>query len=163
MASIGTRRTCASRCRVPQTGRSSRTCPNPAMVSRPLISRFGERSLQVKLRVKDPVGDAWLVDGMAQFASLLYFERTLSPAEAQTHIHTALVKALGYEGNTTVRQAGSLDKDTPEYHSLVQYKGAYIFRMLKWVIGDENFDKLLARYDQQLQSTPVSTETFEKQ
>jgi tetratricopeptide (TPR) repeat protein len=103
-----------------------------------------------------------MVDGMAQFASLLYFEKTLAPAEAQPHIHTALVKALGYEGNTTVRQAGGLDKDTAEYRALVQYRGAYVIRMLQWVIGNENFDKLMARYAQQFQNTPASTEAFEK-
>jgi hypothetical protein len=30
----------------------------------------------LKFSVKDPSMDAWLVDGMAQFASLFYFERT---------------------------------------------------------------------------------------
>jgi Peptidase family M1 domain/Tetratricopeptide repeat len=116
----------------------------------------------MKYAVKDPSNDAWMVDGLAQFASLMYFEKTLSPAEAQTHIHTALVRALGYEGSTTVVQAGGFDKDTPEYRDLVQYKGAYIFRMLRWVMGDENFDKLLARFQQQFQNTPVSTAAFEK-
>src|SRR5437867_2899380 len=116
----------------------------------------------MKFAVKDPSTDAWMVDGLAQFATLLYFEKTLAPVEAQPHIHTALVKALGYEGNTTVRQAGGLDKETPEYRALVQYRGAYIFRMLQWVIGEENFDKLLARYTQQFQNTPASTEAFEK-
>jgi hypothetical protein len=116
----------------------------------------------LKYAVKDSSGDAWMVDGMAQFASLLYFEKTLAPAEAQPHIHTALVKALGYDGNTTVRQAGGLDKDTAEYRALVQYRGAYVIRMLQWVIGNENFDKLMARYAQQFQNTPASTEAFEK-
>src|SRR5436309_1778744 len=108
-----------------------------------LASTIAHQWFPLKVAVKDASTDAWMTDGMAQFASLLYFEKTLSPADAQEHIHKALVKALGYEGNTTVRQAGGLEKDTPEYHSLVQYKSAYIFRMLRWVIGDENFDKLL--------------------
>ena len=116
----------------------------------------------LKIAVKDPGGDAWLTEGMAHFASLLYFEKTLAPVDAQTHIHTALVKALGYEGTTTVRQAGGLEPDTPEYHALVQYKGAFVMRMLRWLMGDEKFDQLLARYVQQFQNTPVSTETFEK-
>ena len=116
----------------------------------------------LKFGVKDPSLDGWMVDGMSQFASLMYFEKSLAPAEAQPHIHTALVRALGYEGNTTVRQAGGLDKDTPEYHSLVRYRGAYVLRMLQWVIGEENFEKLLARYLQQFQNTPASTEAFEK-
>jgi tetratricopeptide (TPR) repeat protein len=116
----------------------------------------------LKFAAKDPSADAWMVDGLAQFATLLYFEKALAPVEAQPHVHTALVKALGYDGNTTVRQAGGLDKETPDYRALVQYRGAYIFRMLQWVVGDENFDKLLARYTQQFQSTPASTEAFEK-
>jgi len=116
----------------------------------------------LKFAVKDPGTDAWMADGMAQFAALTYFEKTLAPVDAQAHVHLALVKALGYDGNTTIRQAGGLDKDTLEYHALVQYRGAYIFRMLNWVIGDENFDKLMAQYTQQFQNTPVSTEAFQK-
>jgi tetratricopeptide (TPR) repeat protein len=127
-----------------------------------LASSVAHQWFPLKIAVKDPSQDAWMVDGMAQFASLLYFQKTLAPVEAQAHIHTALVKALGYEGNTTIRQAGGLDRDTPDYRALVQYRGAYMFRMLQWVIGDENFDKLLARYMQQFQNTPVSTEAFEK-
>src|SRR4029078_10187402 len=97
-----------------------------------------------------------------QFASLLYFERSLAPVDAQTHIHGALVKALSYEGNTTIRQAGALEKDSPDYRALVQYRGAYVLRMLHWVMGDENFHKLMAQYTQQFQNTPGSTEDFEK-
>jgi aminopeptidase N len=127
-----------------------------------LASSVAHQWFPLKFAVKDPSTDAWLVDGMAQFASLYYFEKTLAPVDAQTHIHTALVKALGYEGNSTIRQAGGLGKDTPEYRALVQYRGAYILRMLKWVVGDENFDKLLASYVQQFQNTLVSTEAFQK-
>src|SRR5207247_7988787 len=108
----------------------------------------------LKIAVKDPSQDAWMVDGMAQFAGLLYFQKALAPVEAQTHIHSALVKALGYEGNTTIRQAGGLDRDTPEYHALVQCRGAYIFRIVQWVIGEENFSELLTPFSQHIQNTP---------
>jgi len=127
-----------------------------------LAATVAHQWFPLKIAVKDPVSDAWLVDGMAQFAGLLYFEQTLSPAESQEHAKKVLVKALGYEGNTSIRQAGNMDKDSPEYRSLVEYKGAFILRMLRWVIGNENFDKLLSRYMQQFQNTPVSTEAFEK-
>ena len=116
----------------------------------------------LKVTVKDAGADAWLMDGMAVFASLLYFEKTLSPAEAQEHINRALVKALGYEGSTSIKQAGNLEKDSPEYRSLVEYKGAFVLRMLRWVIGDENFQKLLSGYIEQFQNKPASTEEFEK-
>jgi tetratricopeptide (TPR) repeat protein len=116
----------------------------------------------LKVTVKDPANDAWLVDGMAVFASLMYFQKTLSPAEAQEHIDKALVKALAYEGDTSVRQAGGLDKDSPEYHSLVEYKGAFVLRMLEWVIGEENFRTLLTQYIQKHENTPASTESFQQ-
>ena len=127
-----------------------------------LAATVAHQWFPLKIGVKDLSSDAWLVDGMAEFASLMYFEQTLSPAEAQEHINKALVKALGYEGNTSIRQAGSLEKDSPEYRSLVEFKGAYVLRMLRWVIGDDNFQKLLSRYVQQFQNTPASTEAFEK-
>jgi tetratricopeptide (TPR) repeat protein len=127
-----------------------------------LATAIAHQWFPLKIGVKDPASDAWLVDGMAVFASLMYFEKTLSPAEAQEHINKALVRALGYEGNTSIRQAGGLEKDSAEYRSLVEYKGAYVLRMLRWVIGDENFQKLLTAYLEKFQNTPASTEEFEK-
>ena len=127
-----------------------------------LAATVAHQWFPLKIGVKDPSSDAWLIDGMAQFASLLYFEQTLSPAEAQEYIKKALVKALAYEGTTSIRQAGGLDKDSPDYRSLVEYKGAFVLRMLRWVIGDDNFNKLLSAYLNQFETTPVSTEGFEK-
>ena len=127
-----------------------------------LAATVAHQWFPLKIGVKDPSSDAWLIDGMAQFASLLYFEQTLSPAEAQEYIKKALVKALAYEGTTSIRQAGGLDKDSPDYRSLVEYKGAFVLRMLRWVIGDDNFNKLLSAYLKQFETTPVSTEGFEK-
>lgn len=127
-----------------------------------LAATVAHQWFPLKIPVKDPSSDAWLSDGMAQFASLMYSEKALSPAEAQEHVDKALVKALGYEGNTSVRQAGGLEKDSPQYRSLVQYKGAFVLRMLRWVIGDENFQKLMKAYLERFQNTTASSEAFEK-
>jgi aminopeptidase N len=127
-----------------------------------LAATIAHQWFPLKVAVKDPAADAWLMDGMSQFASLLYSEQTLPPAELQERVNKALVKAMSYEGTSSIRQAASLEKDSPEYRSLVEYKGAYILRMLRWVIGDENFDKLLSQYVQRFQNTPASTEAFEK-
>jgi len=116
----------------------------------------------MKISVADPSGDAWLVDGMSVFASLLYFEKALSPAEAQEQIDKALVKALGYEGDISIRRAGSLEKDSAEYHALVEYKGGYVIRMLKSVMGDDKFNAFLRQYLQKFQATPASTDAFTK-
>jgi aminopeptidase N len=114
----------------------------------------------LKIAVEDPSGDAWLVDGMSVFASLLYFERTLAPAEAQEQIRKALVKALAYDGDLSIRRAGGLERDSAEYTALVEYKGAYVLRMLQWVIGEEKFNTLLAQYLERFAASPASTDAF---
>jgi aminopeptidase N len=116
----------------------------------------------LKITVKDPNTDAWLEDGMAVFASLMYFEKSLSPAEYQDYVDKTMVKALAYQGSTTVHQAGSLEKDSPDYHSLVEYRGAYIFRMLRWVVGDEKFNNLITQYVEKFSNAPASTEAFQQ-
>jgi aminopeptidase N len=116
----------------------------------------------LKIGVKDPAADAWLVDGMAVFASLWYFEKSLSPAEFQDYVDKAMVKALAYQGSTTVHQAGTLEKDGADYHALVEYRGAYIFRMLRWIIGDEKFNALISQYVKKFQDTPASSEAFQQ-
>jgi aminopeptidase N len=125
-----------------------------------LAKTIAHQWFPLKINVEDPSRDAWLVDGMAVFASIMYFERSLAPAEAQPHIERALVKALGYEGTTSVIQAGDLEKDSPDYNALVEYKGAFILRMLEWVTGEDKFKELLSSYVQEFQNKPASTEAF---
>jgi tetratricopeptide (TPR) repeat protein len=114
----------------------------------------------LKISVADPAADAWLVDGLAVFASLLYAEDNLPPAAAQEQIDKALVKALSAENELGIREAGRLDRQTADYRALVEYKGAYVFRMLQWLVGEEKFSQILTRYVERFQNTPASTETF---
>ena len=56
------------------------------------------------------------------------------------------MKALASEGRTSVVEAGRLERETTDYRALVQYKGAYVLRMLRWVIGEEKFGEFITRY-----------------
>jgi aminopeptidase N len=116
----------------------------------------------LKFAVEDPARDAWLGDGLATFASLLYAEKSLSPEASQEQIDKALVKALANEDQISVVEAGKLERESSEFRALVQYKGAYIFRMLRWVIGEEKFNQFLTRYVQQFQNAPASTDAVKK-
>jgi aminopeptidase N len=116
----------------------------------------------LKFAVADAARDAWLADGFSTFASLLYAEKNLSPAAAQEQIDKALVKALASEDMISVLEAGKLERESPDYRALVQYKGAYVLRMLHWVIGDEKFQTFLTRYAERFQNTPASTDAVKK-
>ena len=116
----------------------------------------------LKFAVADSARDAWLADGFATFASLLYAEKDLPPAVFQEQIDKALVKALAGEDKVSVLEAGKLERESPDYRALVQYKGAYVLRMLNWLIGDEKFQTFLTRYAERFQNTPASTDAVKK-
>jgi aminopeptidase N len=116
----------------------------------------------LKFAVADAARDAWLADGFSTFASLLYAEKDLSPAAYQDQVDKALVKALASENAVSVLDAGKLERESPDYRALVQYKGAYVLRMLEWVIGDEKFHTFLTRYVERFQNTPASTDAVKK-
>ena len=43
-------------------------------------------------------------------------------------------------------QVGKLDTFSPEFQSLVTDKGGMILNMLRWVIGEEAFDKTMREF-----------------
>lgn len=116
----------------------------------------------LKFALAEPSRDAWLGDGFATFASLLFAEKSLSPAAYQEQIDKALVKALASQSPISIAEAGKLDRDSSEYRSLVEYKGAYVLRMLQWVIGDDKFHDFLVKYVDRFQNTPASTDAVKR-
>lgn len=129
----------------------------------PALSRaLAHQWFPLKFAIAEPARDAWLADGFANFASLLFAEKNLSPAAYQEQVDKALVKALASENAISVVEAGKLDHESPEYRSLVEYKGAYILRMLQWVIGDDKFHDFLVKYADRFQKTPASTDAVKK-
>ena len=127
-----------------------------------LATALAHQWFPLKFSIADSARDAWLSDGFATFASLLYAEKELTPAAYQEQVDKALVKALASEDATSVLDAGKLERETPEYRALVQYKGAYVFRMLQWVIGDEKFHNFITKYVERFQNTPASTDAVKK-
>ncbi len=110
--------------------------------------------------IEDPEADAWLAEGMAVFASTYYFEETLDPIDAVEHVRRGLVKALSYEGNLPLSRAGTLSKDSAEYRTLAGFKGGFVFRMLRDVVGDEGFSTMLSQFPTLFADRPLSTDAL---
>lgn len=129
----------------------------------PALSRaLAHQWFPLKFAIADAARDAWLADGFAAFASLLFAEKNLAPAAYQEQVDKYLVKALASENAISITEAGKLDHESPEYRSLVEYKGAYVLRMMQWVIGDDKFQNFLVKYGEQFQKTPASTDAVKK-
>jgi aminopeptidase N len=72
------------------------------------------------------------------------------------------VGALTHEDVTPIAQAGQLHEFTPEFESIVFQKGAMVFHMLRWVVGDEAFRKSLREITKTYAGKSISTDQFQR-
>jgi aminopeptidase N len=90
--------------------------------------------------------DLWLKEGFAGYSALLYEEGISSEAGFVRELKDTAVAALLHEEKSTIRNGYQLQEYSPEYNSILKSKGAYVLHMLRGVLGDENFFKLLKEY-----------------
>ena len=114
----------------------------------------------LKYTVVDPEADAWLGEGLAVFASLFYFEETLPVGDADEFVERTLVKALSYEDGLPLNEVGSLSPDSAEYRAIAGFKGGFVFRMLRDVMGDDVFRGMLDDFSVTFRETGLSTENL---
>ena len=91
--------------------------------------------------------DAWISQGLAHYSALLFRELTSSRAEYEQAIREVLERALAFESATSIARAPRELYDlSPSYRAIVYDKGAFVFRMLRSVLGDEKFFALLKTF-----------------
>ncbi len=102
--------------------------------------------------------DWWISDGFARFGEASYVEHAAGPAAYQEVIKDIEVGALAYD-TTPLMSVSKLDMFSPEFQSLTTDKGAIILGMLRWVMGDQKFEKTMMEFASavQRQVRPPST------
>jgi hypothetical protein len=103
----------------------------------------------------------WLENGNARYAELLWDEHANGPGALEQDLHDTYVEALTVD-NPPLIQAGRLDDYSPEYWALTAGKGAAVLNMLRNVIGNDNFNKLMSGFPQKYAWQSVSTVDFRK-
>ena len=106
--------------------------------------------------------DAFLDEGLATYSAAMYVQQAAGDTAFEDLMHEIEVGALTHEEVAPIAQAGSLHEFTPEYQSIVFQKGAMVFHMLRWVMGDEAFLKALRAMVQQYAWKNISTDEFQK-
>src|SRR5262249_21505958 len=77
-------------------------------------------------------------------------------------VQAELEKALAFEQSASIRNAPKqLDDQTPPFRSVIFYKGALVFNMLRQLIGEEKFDKMLRDYYANNTGKSVTLDQFE--
>ncbi len=107
------------------------------------------------------MNDAWITNGMSRYSELMYLEDSAGKTAFQSAITDISAGALAYDTEplTTI---GRLDPFSPQFQSMTLEKGAMVFHMLRWEMGDEVFNKflrtLLTQYtDKSIRSSNVQT------
>ncbi len=106
--------------------------------------------------------DTWLSQGLAEFSTLLYQKEELNEAQFQQTLQAELEKALAFEQSSSIRNAPKqLDDQTAAYRSVVFHKGALVFNMLRQLMGEKEFDKMLQDYYAKFSGKNLTLDEFE--
>jgi len=106
--------------------------------------------------------DMFLDEGLATYSAALYVQESAGETSFEDLMQEVEVGALTHEEVVPIAQSGQLHEFTPEYQSIVFQKGAMVFHMLRWVVGDEAFLKTLQAMCRQYAWKSISSDEFQK-
>jgi aminopeptidase N len=107
--------------------------------------------------------DEWVSQGLAEYSSVLYRESQENSGEFQNTLSEILEYGLAFEQDASVGRAPSqLNDQSPAYRSIVFYKGAYVFHMLRTTIGDDKFFQLLKTWYSTYNGKNAGIDDFEE-
>jgi len=86
--------------------------------------------------------DWWLDDGFARYSEAMYVQHVAGQAGFEEVTKDMAVGALAYI-SVPLSQVGKIDVFSPEFQSLVTDKGGSVLNMLRWVVGEQAFDKTM--------------------
>src|SRR6185503_4647275 len=101
--------------------------------------------------------DAWISQGLAEWSAFALRLGTLSGGPLDAAQREEQERALTFEQTSSISRApGALDDQSAAYQSIVFYKGAMVFSMLRETLGTEMFDTLLAKFLEQYRNKNAS-------
>jgi aminopeptidase N len=106
--------------------------------------------------------DVYLDEGLATYSAAMYLESAVSETEFEETMREIQIGALTHEEVAPIGQSGRLHEYTPEYQSIVYQKGAMVFHMLRWVVGDDAFFKVLQALAGEYAGKGITTDEFER-
>src|SRR5256885_4256457 len=107
--------------------------------------------------------DAWLSQGLAEWSAFALRESTLDGGALDLAQREEQERALTFEQTASIARAPStLDDQSAAYQSIVFYKGAMVFRMLRETLGQQKFNQLLRAVLQQYRGKNAAIDGFQR-
>ncbi len=101
----------------------------------------------------------WIQNGMARYSEALYTEHVNGKGALETAVHNDYVEALTADQAPLI-QSSRLEDYSPEFNAATYGKGAAVLNMLRGVIGDDNFMKLIRAVPEQFAWKSINTDDF---
>ena len=103
----------------------------------------------------------WIENGNARYAELLYTENISGAGAMEEQVKDTFVEALTVEQPPLI-QSARLEDYSPEFWAATAGKGAAVLQMLRSILGDENFFKLLKAVPERYAGKSINTADFQK-
>ncbi len=84
------------------------------------------------------LNDAWITNGMSRYGELMFVEEENGKTALKAALQDVSAGALAYD-TIPLSSSARLNPFSPEFQSMTLEKGAMIFHMLRWEIGDKAF------------------------
>lgn len=107
------------------------------------------------------LNDAWITNGMARYGELMYLEEVNGKPAMKAALQDVAAGALAYD-TTPLSSSSRRNPFSPEFQSQTLEKGAMIFHMLRWEIGDNAFLATLKGTLSQFTDQGIRTADLEK-
>ncbi|MGH9535512.1 MAG: M1 family aminopeptidase [Terriglobales bacterium] len=106
------------------------------------------------------LNDAWLQYGAARFCEALYVQQMAGQAAFRKTITDFTVGALSYP-QTSLADTASLYPFSPQFQDLTYDKGAMVFHMLRWQLGEQALLRGMRQFLAQYAWKSATTQDFE--
>ena len=103
--------------------------------------------------------DWWLSDGLSRYSEAMYVENAAGAAGLEEAVKDMSVGALAYD-TVPLSSASKLDIFSTEFQSLATDKGAMILHMLRWVLGEDKYNKTMRDFAAQFAGKSATTDDF---
>ena len=110
------------------------------------------------------LNDAWITNGMSRYGELMYLEDEEGASALRNAVLDVSAGALAYDTVplSSVSRVAPEPAFSPQFQSMTLEKGAMIFHMLRWEVGDKPFLAILKGALSQYTDKPMTSGDFYK-
>ena len=107
------------------------------------------------------LNDAWITNGLDRYSELLFVEEQSGKTALQAAVTDASAAALAYD-TEPLTTLGRVDPFSPQFQDMTFDKGAMVFHMLRWEMGDDVFTKFLRTLATEYADKSIRTRDVQK-